>query len=151
MRPSLQTSSFRGLFRLSLGMLSLRRTYNSFGAPDKLASYWSMGLAWRHNFDVRLTDSGTGTTRTVLVYRDDGHQVAFQGFQGGIAIQRDERLTLMAYTTSSVRYEIIDEDGRVESYDADGRLTAIRNIAGLGITLSYDSVGRLAIRGGSAC
>ncbi|MBL8296837.1 MAG: hypothetical protein JNN30_00685, partial [Rhodanobacteraceae bacterium] len=128
------------------GLLTFRRTYASFSAPDSLVRWWPVGRAWRHNFDLSLIDAYDGVRRLVTVFRADGHLTQFSSFVGNEAHRRDERmtLTLVSPPVSGVSYRLRNADDSIESYDADGLLVSIeRANTGSGITLQRDALKRI--------
>ncbi|UXI67294.1 RHS repeat-associated core domain-containing protein [Tahibacter amnicola] len=128
----------------SSGALTLQRTYNSFG-PNYGAGDWPVGHAWRHNFESYVIDSGDGAYRTVLAYRPDGYLSIFGDFSGGKSTLIDEQLTLTVLGgTPASGYEIVDQSGRVETYNDVGRLVSVKDRSQRGTTLTYDANGRLS-------
>src|SRR3569833_61368 len=72
--------------------------------------------------------------------RDDGREIAFT--QNGSTIVPPAGTTLQL-TKTATGYQLIDEEGNTEVYDAAGLLLSITGRAGLSTTMSYDSSNRL--------
>lgn len=134
--------------RSASGLLTFKRTYASYSAPDVISKYWPVGRAWRHNFDLRLVDSSDGVRRTVTAYRADGHLTYFQNPVNNVAFEPAERmlLTLVAPPAGGVSYRIRNADDSVEAYDADGLLLSIEHgRSGHSVTVHRDIARRITI------
>ncbi len=120
------------------------RTYNSH--PSALKA--SLGWRWRGNYHRSIKLSVMAGISTAYVRRPDGRTLLFN-LNGGAWVpdaditDRLERLTDAQGAPAGWRYTPAPDD-EVESYDIDGRLTAIANRAGLTHALAYDALGRLA-------
>lgn len=138
------------LHRLASRQGRIGLTYPA-GQERRDALRWSnlgldkIGANWRHTY-LRslyyLFNDPVGAA-TVFAYRHDGRALAFVEFNGAYYPQADvsDRLTgspATGWTLTSA------EGDEVETYNADGRLTSIRNRAGQTHTLQYDADSRLA-------
>jgi RHS repeat-associated protein len=119
------------------GLLPLvfARRYNSLGLiPDT-----TIGRRWRHSFDARVVFDEA--LDQALAYRPDGVMNRFARSGADWVAEPDvadrlERLFDAAGAPSGWRYRVAETDF-VETYGADGRLTAIANRAGVALRLEY--------------
>ncbi len=120
--------------------LRLERFYNS--QPDVRDA--GLGHQWRHSYAREVVSDG----ETAVVHREDGSARFFNRFvadgpwEG--SPERPERLAEQTGVSGATTgWTFHRPDDSVETYDADGRLLAIRRRGGLTQTLGYVD-GRLA-------
>lgn len=129
------------------GALTFSRNYRSNGylrpVGSGVARVSVLGNFWQTPFDSRLFPISGSSSVQAAILRDDGNLKYF----------RTDGSETPHYGTTAVESLVHNADGswtftdagdRVESYDAQARLTAITERGGLKQTLAYDSQGRLA-------
>ena len=100
-----------------------------------------IGANWRHSYQGGIVFIESTVISTAHVYRPDGRVVVFN-LNGGVyvpAADVSERLERLPDNS----WKLTTPENEVETYSQFGRLTSIRNRAGLTHTLSYDSCARL--------
>lgn len=117
--------------------LEFRRYYNS----SKGVSSTHIGAHWRNTYD-RSIDAFMGQSTPIAnAYRPDGRFVRFTFSDGTWTTAADERDLLVSTTDPSglkTGWLLFDADARkFETYDLQGRLTAITDIAGQSTILKY--------------
>lgn len=101
---------------------------------------YDFGSSWRHNF-MRKIDHYADVNR-VLLQLDQGGTVAFNASNGDY-VSTNFKGILKKVALSSREWELIMPDGK-EWFDLHGRLIRREAINGIGVTLTYDSLGRLS-------
>ena len=101
-----------------------------------------VGANWRHSYQGAIVKVATSQITTAHVYRPDGRVVPFNLHNGVFYPPQDAKERLELQPDNSWRLTTPNND--VETYSEFGRLTSIRNRAGLTQTLSYDGCGRLS-------
>ncbi|WP_442753675.1 RHS repeat-associated core domain-containing protein [Methylocystis sp. JAN1] len=119
--------------------LSLGRFYNSFDAGNARM----FGAGWRAAYSRSIAQP---TGNVVKATRDDGRVFTFAGgifssMGGGWTSEADVNFRL---TQTASGWSLITDQDAVETYNAQGRLTAFTNRAGQTQTLVYDAQGRLS-------
>jgi RHS repeat-associated protein len=113
--------------------LSFARTYRQ-AAP----STGSLGPGWVHNFEMRLVPAGA---TYVLAQRPRGSLLIFQDVGGDVYASRaDSSWTLLKQAGGG--WALINRDRRAEIYNANGRLTALQDMNGNQMWLTYETVTR---------
>ena len=105
----------------------------------------SIGASWRHTYHRALVAYATPNLRTVSMYRQDGKVLMFNEYSGSWHADGDVNFTLTEQTNAgeTTGWTVVSPGDEIETYDADGKLTAIADRNGNTVTLAYDSVGRL--------
>jgi len=128
--------------------LQLRRSYNSWrpvsdDLPDNasIVSHWPFGWNWRSNYALTVELSETPTLSTATVRRPDGKVLGFTLISGTWTPDSDisDRLVRLVDASSNpIGWQYTDaRDDSVEVYDVAGKLTSLRNRAGLTQVLTY--------------
>jgi len=104
--------------------ISLSLTYNSLDS-----SAGSLGLNWRHNYDITLESSGNGAK----VLHDGGSRRLYTWSGAAYASQTGDNTTLV---TSGDGHDLLYPDGRLFHFAADGKIASITDR--FGNTLSFD-------------
>ncbi|WP_213007020.1 DUF6531 domain-containing protein [Paractinoplanes toevensis] len=127
-----------GAFTLSASDLAMagfglpfqaRRTYSSVNATAG-----SMGVGWSWTLDLRVLPPAEGVT-AVTVRAEDGAQVTYaRAGDGSYTRPPGVRANLKA---TAAGWQLVTPDQVTYEFDATGRLTAVRNSRGLGLTLAY--------------
>jgi len=108
--------------------LIFERFYNSLSTP-----YSPLGKNWRHSYDRSMQfDSTPGLFATI--FRPDGKSFTFR-LVGSQWLPDSDVPTKLEQVGAS--WQFTNEQEEVESYDSNGRLTAISNRAGVPLTLQY--------------
>jgi len=111
--------------------LALVRYYNS----SKVIPNSGFGRQWSHTYASRLyIDAVVTNIPTITVFRGRGRTYYFTHDGAGWVTDSDVQLSLIE---TAGGYELRDHTGRVEQYDADGKLLAIQNSDGGDLSLSY--------------
>lgn len=122
---------------ISLGALSFHRYYNSRGTVEPA----HMGAHWRDSFDRSIQYSAS--ENQAIAFRPDGKQFIFILKSGQWVADADVADHLVTQTDSSgaiTGWSYFDANTRHrESYDADGNLRSITNIAGQVTALTYST------------
>jgi len=121
---------------------TLERHYNSMssiyrGVPTATGIF---GVNWSSTFERRIRLPAKSSSKTALLYRDDGHLYYFNNDNG--AWKSNSALDEQLIQTAS-GWEYHTRQDLVEVYDAGGSLTGLRYPDGVVHTLSYDATGRL--------
>ncbi|MFD9398219.1 DUF6531 domain-containing protein [Streptomyces sp. NPDC060011] len=104
---------------------------------DPQASSSLLGKGWRLSLEARLLPSSS----TVTLDDADGTNIVFtQQADGSYSAPAG---TPYALTTAGTGYSLTAQDGSTRAFDATGRLTGIKNSAGLGLRISYSAAGRI--------
>jgi RHS repeat-associated protein len=128
--------------------LQLRRSYNSWRhptdeAPDSatIVSHWPFGLNWRSNYALTVELNEGLAVSSANVRRADGKILAFTLMSGIWTPDSDisDRLVRLVDTSNNpIGWQFTNaRDDSVEIYDVAGKLTSLRNRAGLTQTLTY--------------
>jgi YD repeat-containing protein len=102
-----------------------------------------LGAQWRHSYDRKIgTFSSTPSAppRIAYVYRPDGQVRTFTLTNGQWSTDADiidKLIRLTDATNTPTGWQYTTTDDEVEIYDVAGKLTSIRNRAGLTQTLAY--------------
>jgi RHS repeat-associated protein len=110
--------------------LVFERAYNSD------VSTFSKGLGsssgWRHSYEHSIA---VANSNLVVVYRPDGRAFSFSLVGSSWLPVADVNLQLSGSSTTG--WQLTSEDGSVETYDATGKLQAIKSLGGVTQTLAY--------------
>ncbi|MDR3630014.1 MAG: DUF6531 domain-containing protein, partial [Desulfocapsaceae bacterium] len=107
--------------------LAFRRTYNSQSAENG-----AMGYGWSHSFSERLVD----TSLSITLVKHDGQRVRFPyDAYGNYTTNLGSPQTIVRLSGGG--YQLIQADRATRTYDAQGRLTAITQRNGTGITCTW--------------
>jgi RHS repeat-associated protein len=115
--------------------LELRRSYSS--TDDRRGS---LGRGWTHAYDMGIERDAIGR---ILVRTETGFRVPFDVVEDTGEILTPPGITSELRRVDGGGYELTRRDGRVVTFDSDGRATALRDRNGLTTTLTYDEAGRL--------
>lgn len=131
---------------IGIGPYPLRfsRYYNSDGLfrPGS-----TIDRNWRGYFDRTLDLSDGPVIQTVSVYRHTGKAYYFIQNAAGWISEPDVRFRLWQTNNASgtlIGWRLETEEGEVEFYDAEGRLTSILALDGFSLDLLYGGDGRLS-------
>lgn len=113
--------------------LTFERVYNS--DPSALSSAFGTGSGWRHSYERSI--AYTANTNVVVAYRADGKAYHFMWANNLWQSVVDVNLTL-AQIISPAGWQLTDEDGGIETYDASGKLLSLQSRSGAAHTLSYN-------------
>lgn len=107
---------------------------------------YTVSSNWTHTYQrsIRILDNGKFTTASIA--RNDGKVLYFKkNAENWIANNSaDERLKQLTDGNGDlIGWELTDIEDNVETYDSQGKLVSIKNIAGLTHTLTYDPDGLL--------
>ena len=118
--------------------LVLKRHYN---ALDR--SGGAMGIGWSHSLEERLTFTGKGKERRLVLHLSDGQEIAFEpGREERAGVWRDVRTGTEELQESGAGY-CRRKGGETSLFDTQGRLTRKENRDGNAIRYCYDERGRL--------
>ena len=115
------------------------RAYNSI--DTYFTSGLPLGHGWTHSFNVRITGDPGGQL-TVLFPDGHGEMYVFDG-QSGYTAQAGVKNTLTTSAESGSRYILTLKNQLSYHFDADMRLTSIRDLNGNAIICSYDDQEKL--------
>ncbi len=111
--------------------LVFRRFYNSLGFGSMLGGGWTFSMS----------SSVNRTTPASATYRaDTGSKTTFKLINGSWVAGPTDRLRLIEVTTG---WQVIDEAGSVEIFDAAGRLTSRVSTSGSSLVTEYEANGQL--------
>jgi RHS repeat-associated protein len=140
-------NAFSGVVDFTTGgvnALRLKRFYNSRPTSD----FSSLGIGWRHGYDIRLRINATGTgVSEATVFLPDGKEVFFKKVSGVWQPEdSDVKAKIARVTGSPVTWVFTDaDDTKVVFNNAlTARAQTITAAAGFQLTLAYDSKGNLA-------
>lgn len=124
---------------LAGGSLTLTRSYNSLNAYRNRGGLFGRG--WHTPFDRKIDEPEAGVVRVRLA---DGSPVYLKDPDGDgtyeAAVPRTERTRVVKSAAGYVREF---PAGATETYDAQGRLTAMTDDGGLSVTVERDAQGKL--------
>ena len=105
----------------------------------------SIGVNWRHTYQRGVVDRSTTTIRSVALYRQDGRILNFNNYNGSWDADADVNYSVTELTSSGTTtgWEVKTPSDSTETYNASGQLISIADRAGVVVTVTYDSVGRV--------
>jgi YD repeat-containing protein len=121
--------------------LRFERRYDSNGFNDNaFLPFRTLGSRWRHTYDRSVTVATVSGITTAAVVRPDGRNLRFTLTAGSWVPDADIEDTLVQLTDGSGNptgwlYTTTDHD--TEAYNANGRLLALTDRAGITQTLAY--------------
>lgn len=118
----------------------IERKYNSRSTFDS-----AVGYGWGFAHDRRLFEYPDGS---IVIRTGCGHRAKFV-YSGGAYISPSEGPSGQLTAQGSGTYEMRYSNGNTDIFDADGRVSAILNAAGVRHEFIYDSRGRLPLIGTS--
>lgn len=132
--------------------LEYTRRYNSlaFGAfqAPTLGPWFHLGTPnWRGTYSRAVQFGEHNLYPGADVYRQDGRIIRFKLTGGQFVPDADvnDKLTMQTDASGNITgWTLVTEADETETYDATGRLTQIRNRAGLAHNIAYDGGGRIA-------
>lgn len=114
--------------------LSLTRTYNH---------YWSykglFGAHWLSSFDYSLSFQTAGGENRIWAQRPDGRRIKYVRVGSSNRWNEDKPGPVAFITQSGSTYTLTSEYGEVETYNAQGYVTSVRNPQGIGWTYTYSN------------
>lgn len=110
------------------GLLSFVRTYNSSAGAQQT----NVGAGWSHNWGMSVTRFGS--LSQAVVRRPDSKVFVFRLANGVWSPDADVNVKLEAVTGG---WTVTGDDNSIETYNAEGLLTSLRNPAGMSVTLTY--------------
>lgn len=125
------------------GPLIFERHYNNIAYPAYASDqFTAIGKLWRHTYDRWITEVVTTSLTTANVYRADGKVFSFNLYNGAYYGDKDVRskLTRLYDNGTPVGWKYVEQaDDSEETYNNEGRLTAIKLRSGVTLSLTYDA------------
>ncbi|MDD1620175.1 MAG: DUF6531 domain-containing protein, partial [Methylococcaceae bacterium] len=118
--------------------LTFECVYNS--DTSTFSEGFGTASGWRHSYERSIVS--TANTSLVVAYRHDGRAYNFSLVGSGWLPVADVNLRLSG--SASTGWQLTTEDGSVETYDAAGKLQAIKSLGGTTQTLTYGTNGLLS-------
>ncbi len=116
--------------------LFLKRTYNRYWDQKGLFGYY-----WLSNFDLRIAK--TPDNKIITAYRSDGRKVKYvYSAVPSAGWYENKAQAVSRIVASGSGYLLYGEDDSLETYNAAGQITSLKNQQGIGNTFAY-SGGRL--------
>jgi RHS repeat-associated protein len=103
------------------------------------ATVGRLGRGWTDSLSASLVVQGNGD---VLVHAEDGQQVYFTKQGDGSFVGAAGALATLSAV--GVNYQLVRNDQVVYTFDAQGRLTALKDRDNQGLTLAYNGSGQLS-------